>query len=247
VRLGSRVEVPLGTKRTTGFVVGLIDQVEDESKLKPIRAVLDDDEPALTPEIIDLCRWASEYYIAPLGEMLRTALPANMSARGRREVVLVDDDPSRTLDADRPLIDELRKRPLPLSLIFEELKVSRSAIDRLRTAGIIAIRDQLQDAKGVRYDRFVVFDTAAEMLKGKQLEATELLQARGGEMSVRALENAGIGASTLSTLARKKIVRIERRILSAHKLGRSCISCREIACADRPAEPVLVALRRKAR
>ena len=211
VRLGSRVEVPLGTKRTTGFVVGLIDHVEDESKLKPIRAVLDDDEPALTPEIIDLCRWAAEYYIAPLGEMLRTALPANMSARGRREAVLVDDDPSRALDADRPLIDELRKRPLPLSLIFEELKVSRSAIDRLRTAGIIAIRDHLQDAKGVRYDRFVVFDTAAEMLKGKQLEAIELLQARGGEMSVRALENAGIGASTLSTLARKKIVRIERR------------------------------------
>jgi len=101
VRLGSRVEVPLGTKRTTGFVVGLIDHVEDESKLKPIRAVLDDDEPALTPEIIDLCRWAAEYYIAPLGEMLRTALPANMSARGRREAVLVDDDPSRTLDADR--------------------------------------------------------------------------------------------------------------------------------------------------
>jgi len=211
VRLGSRVEVPLATKRTTGFVVALIDHVEDESKLKPIRAVLDDDEPALTPEIIDLCRWAAEYYIAPLGEMLRTALPANMSARGRREVVLAADDPSRTLDADRPLIDELRKRPLPLSLIFEELKVSRSAIDRLRAAGIIAIRDRLQDAKGVRYDRFVVLDTATETLKGKQLEAIELLQTRGGEMSVRALENAGIGASTLSTLARKKIVRIERR------------------------------------
>jgi len=45
----------------------------------------------------------------------------------------------------------------------------------------------------------------------------------------------------------EEIVRIERRILSAHELGRSCISCREIECADRPAEPVLVALRRKAR
>src|SRR6185369_7864574 len=74
-----------------------------------------------------------------------------------------------------------------------------------------AIRDRLQDAKGVRYDRFVVFDTAADTLKGKQAEAIELLQARGGELSVRALEHAGIGASTLGTLARKKIVRIERR------------------------------------
>jgi primosomal protein N' (replication factor Y) len=206
VRLGSRVEVPFGPKRTTGFVVALIDHVDDASKLKPIRAVLDDDEPALTPEIIELCRWAAEYYIAPLGEMLRTALPANMSARGRREAVLAMDP-----GTDEPLIVELRKRPLLLSAIFQELKVSRTAIERLRDAGIIAIRDQLQDAKGVRYDRFVVFDAVAETLKGKQAEAIELLQSRGGEMAVRALENAGIGASTLSTLARKKIVRIERR------------------------------------
>lgn len=206
VRLGSRVEVPLGTKRTTGFVVALIDHVDDATKLKPIRAVLDDDEPALTPEIIELCRWASEYYIAPIGEMLRSALPANMSARGRREAVLALDP-----GTDDPLIVELRKRPLLLSSIFEELKVSRSTVQRLRDEGIIAIRDRLQDAKGVRYDRFVVFDTAADTLKGKQAEAIELLQARGGEMSVRALEHAGIGASTLGTLAKKKIVRIERR------------------------------------
>ena len=84
VRLGSRVEVPFGAKRSTGFVVGLTDSAP-AAKIKPIRAVLDEDEPALLPEIIELCRWAAEYYIAPLGEMLRMALPANMSARGRRE------------------------------------------------------------------------------------------------------------------------------------------------------------------
>ena len=88
VRLGSRVEVPLGTKRTTGFVVNLIDTVASTAKLKPIHSVLDEDEPALLPEIIDLCRWAAEYYIAPLGEMLRVALPANMASRGRRELSL---------------------------------------------------------------------------------------------------------------------------------------------------------------
>src|ERR1041385_7993383 len=90
VRLGSRVEVPFGAKRSTGFVVGLADAApaEKAAKIKPLRAVLDDEEPALVPEIIDLCRWAAEYYIAPLGDMLRMALPANMAARGRREVRL---------------------------------------------------------------------------------------------------------------------------------------------------------------
>src|ERR1044071_1670344 len=86
VRLGSRVEVPLATKLSTGFVVGLLDEVSvEKAKIKNIRAVLDDEEPALIPEIIELCRWAAEYYIAPLGEMLRVSLPANMAARGKRQ------------------------------------------------------------------------------------------------------------------------------------------------------------------
>jgi primosomal protein N' (replication factor Y) (superfamily II helicase) len=211
VRLGSRVEVPLGTKRTTGFVVALTDDAPEAAKIKPIRAVLDDDEPALTPEILELCRWAAEYYIAPFGEMLRVALPANMAARGKREAVLVLDEASLVLDSDHALLAELRKRPLLLSTIFEELKLPRSAIARLRDAGVIVVRDRLQDAKGVRYDRFVILETSADELRGKQAEAVALLQTRGGELSVRALEHAGIGASTLSTLAKKNIVRIERR------------------------------------
>src|SRR5436853_2007741 len=112
VRLGSRVEVPFGAKRSTGFVVALVDTAPAKAaKIKPVRAVLDDEEPALVPEIIELCRWAADYYIAPLGEMLRMALPANMAARGRREVRLSDDGFSPS-DADRPLIEALRLRPL---------------------------------------------------------------------------------------------------------------------------------------
>ena len=84
VRLGSRVEVPFGTQRSTGFVVALTDDARGTKNVKAIRAVLDDDEPSLIPEILDLCRWAAEYYLAPIGEMLRVALPANMAARGRR-------------------------------------------------------------------------------------------------------------------------------------------------------------------
>ncbi len=217
VRLGSRVEVPFGAKRNTGFVVALSDHAPEGSRIKPIRAVLDDDEPALLPEIIDLCRWAAEYYIAPLGEMLRVALPANMSARGRRELVLVGDEAmiaaaigaEQIIETDLPLIDELRRRPLPFAAALEAS--SRASIARVRDAGLITIGDRVQDAKGVRYDRFVVLDTAPAGLTPKQQTAVELLSARGGEMSVRAMEIAGVSAAVLAALAKKSIVRIERR------------------------------------
>ena len=212
VRLGSRVEVPLGSKLTTGFVVGLLDDAPaGVAKVKPIRSVLDDEEPALIPEIIDLCRWASEYYIAPLGEMLRVSLPANMASRGKREAMLADPESDQILPVDRPLIDELRKRSLPLSLIFDELNVSRSAVARLRDAGVIAVSERFKDAEGVRYDRFVVLISTPGALTPKQQAAVELLQARGGELSVRALEHAGVSAAVLSALAKKEVVRIERR------------------------------------
>jgi primosomal protein N' (replication factor Y) len=217
VRLGSRVEVPFGAKRNTGFVVGLSDAAPEGSKIKPIYAVLDDDEPALLPEIIELCKWAAEYYIAPLGEMLRVALPANMSARGRRELALVGDESmisaaitsEQILDADLPLIDELRRRPLPFATALEAS--SRSSIERLRDAGLITIGDRVTDAKGVRYDRFVILETVPAGLTAKQHQAVDLLSSRGVEMSVRAMENAGVSAAVLSALAKKNIVRIERR------------------------------------
>jgi primosomal protein N' (replication factor Y) len=214
VRLGSRVEVPLGPKRTTGFVVALKDDAPvDVAKLKAITAVLDEDEPSLIPEIIDLCKWAAEYYIAPLGEMLRVALPANMAARGRRQATFTASEAmigealaaKRILESDLPLLAELKKRPMPMHMI------SRSAIARMRDAGLVTVGDQLRDAEGVRYDRFVVLEADAAALTAKQESAVELLRARGGEMSVRALENAGVSTAILSALVKKGVVRIERR------------------------------------
>jgi primosomal protein N' (replication factor Y) (superfamily II helicase) len=214
VRLGSRVEVEIGSKLTTGFVVGFNDTTQAQ-KLKAVRSVLDEDEPPLLPEIIQLCRWASDYYIAPLGEMLRVALPANMGARGRREAALVASDEmiaaageaQQIVEMDREIIDELRKRPL----LVRELNVSRSAIERLRDAGIIVVRDRLQDTKGVRYDRFAILETDPGVLTEKQAAAAERLRKRGGELSVRALEHEGVSTAVLSALVKKGIVRIERR------------------------------------
>jgi primosomal protein N' (replication factor Y) len=214
VRLGSRVEVEIGSKLTTGFVVGFNDSSET-TKLKPVRSVLDEDEPPLLPDIIQLCRWAAEYYLAPLGEMLRVALPANMGARGRREAALVASpemidaalDARQVLEPDLEIISELRKRPL----LLREMDISRTAIERLRDAGVIVVRDRLQDAKGVRYDRFALLEAEPGLLTEKQQAVVERLRKRGGELSVRALEHDGVTSAVLSALVKKGIVRIERR------------------------------------
>ena len=71
---GKRVLVPFGRRRMTGIVLGPVDSREE---LKPIFAILDP-EPLLTSDELDFLRWAAAYYLHPLGEVLRAALPAGL-------------------------------------------------------------------------------------------------------------------------------------------------------------------------
>ena len=85
--LGSQVVVPLGNRRVTGFVVG--HPSEGPLEVRDIEAVLED-EPALDPEVLGLCRWAAAYYLAPLGEVLRAALPQGERAAASRRIRLTE-------------------------------------------------------------------------------------------------------------------------------------------------------------
>ena len=78
VVVGSRVVVPLRNKREVGICVGVSDV--SPLKRKP-KAVLEspDAEPAISPSLLELCKWMADYYIVPLGVTLRTALPAALT------------------------------------------------------------------------------------------------------------------------------------------------------------------------
>src|SRR5437667_2614614 len=76
--VGSRVLAPFGKKFLTAFIVDLHENLHsdvDESDIKDIEELLDE-SPIITPEIMELTRWISDYYFAPWGECLRAALPA---------------------------------------------------------------------------------------------------------------------------------------------------------------------------
>ncbi|MGB9181211.1 MAG: hypothetical protein WCB68_18415, partial [Pyrinomonadaceae bacterium] len=83
-RIGSRLLVPFGRKRLTGYIVALhqeLDAASDlvDAEIKDAEELLDA-EPLLTPEILEITRWVAEYYAAPWGEVLKAALPAGLNA-----------------------------------------------------------------------------------------------------------------------------------------------------------------------
>jgi primosomal protein N' (replication factor Y) len=81
VTLGQRVAVPFGrSARATGYVVGFPTAPPPGHELRDVAAVLDT-LPPFTPKLVELLRWAEEYYLVPPGELLRAALPPGLNAR----------------------------------------------------------------------------------------------------------------------------------------------------------------------
>ena len=77
--VGGRVVVPFRNEKLIGVVTRLHDEAPPvETRL--IEAVLDQ-EPILTPELMELAAWIAQYYVVPLGEVLRSMLPLMAEVR----------------------------------------------------------------------------------------------------------------------------------------------------------------------
>jgi len=91
-RVGCRVLVPFGKKLLTAFIVALHEHLNDEISETEIRDIeeLVDESPIIARDILDLTRWMSDYYYAPWGECLRTALPAAATIATEQMLTITD-------------------------------------------------------------------------------------------------------------------------------------------------------------
>jgi primosomal protein N' (replication factor Y) len=75
---GQRVQVPFGPRQQVGLVMEVVADSEIASdKLKPAIRVLED-TPPLSPALMALLKFCSDYYHYPLGPTVMTALPARL-------------------------------------------------------------------------------------------------------------------------------------------------------------------------
>ncbi|HEX8925834.1 MAG TPA: primosomal protein N', partial [Terriglobales bacterium] len=77
--IGGRVIVPFRTTKLSGIVTRLHDD-KPEFKVKRVAQVLDT-EPVLDEKLLALGQWISNYYLAPIGEVLRVMLPLQAEFR----------------------------------------------------------------------------------------------------------------------------------------------------------------------
>ena len=82
IKVGMRVVVPCGQKKTyTALCVEVTDKKPNigVKNIKCIYSVLDD-MPMLLPQQLKLWQWMADYYMCPLGDIYKAALPAGLKA-----------------------------------------------------------------------------------------------------------------------------------------------------------------------
>jgi primosomal protein N' (replication factor Y) len=158
---GVRVLCEFGRRRVLAIVMDVSEQPPSFAidKLKPLTAIVDD-SPVLPEELLGFLRELARYYVAPIGEVMRLALPAvarshataladqgfpeaERRAVGRLVQVAraIENGPPAPSDGQAgAILGALRERgPLPVAELQREWPNARSAIKRLQSLGVIAV------------------------------------------------------------------------------------------------------------
>ena len=153
LRIGQRVMVPLRGGRDVGYVVGISEEPKVRG-IRPIERVLDA-EPHLPDDLLELMLWVSNHYLAPIGTVLRAAVPqavhyegtSKAVARERHFLTAVAAIPAEQAEALLPdlalrapaqavalaALCRAQGRPIPASTL------NRAALDALQKKGLVTL------------------------------------------------------------------------------------------------------------
>lgn len=128
LQAGMRVLVPLGrSKHYTGIALRMHD-VKPDFEVKEVIAVMDE-RPLLLPVQLKLWRWMAEYYMAPLGDVYKAALPAGLKQedgyRPRTETYIGLCEPWRNEQALHVALDMLGRALKQKKVLTEFLHLSQ--------------------------------------------------------------------------------------------------------------------------
>ncbi len=197
-QVGMRVRVSFGRRTTVGFLLKL--RQGSSEGLKPINGLLDE-QPLLTPELIKLLRWAADYYYHPLGQVIRSALPAGLGSdrsvtKILREPVYkpsaLDEQPRG--EKQRQLIDFIRSQgEASLSQLRETISAPHASLKRLVELGFLTETEQERQR-----DPFLsepLPEDQSLILNAEQLTAVQAISAAIDQSSFQAFLLHGVTGS----------------------------------------------------
>jgi primosomal protein N' (replication factor Y) len=241
---GARVIAPFRNEKLIGVVTAVTDVAPHEFEARSIQAVLDD-EPLLSEHLLQLAEWIAQYYLAPLGEVLRGMLPLmaevqrvvcySITDRGR-DILAARLDGDGVLstrktpgkdgtaprqDTELQVLEKLAEgKPVKVSTLRTSTAASLSMLAAMARKKWIVRETRASERDARRIERFAVLvpETRLPRLTEKQQAILAELAACDGKLSLVELRRKGLPHSRLQTLVQHGLVRIEERA-AAFRLG----------------------------
>lgn len=165
VKVGMRVLVPFGRNKTyLGIVARLHDRQPQGYEVKPISQLMDE-VPIVTPEQLKLWQWIADYYLSPIGDVYKAALPAGLKAedgyRPKTETYIRLTPAYRNETALHVALDILARAPKQLEAFTAYLELSGW--------------DQIEEMRNEQVDQISEI-TREELLNASHASATTLQQ-----------------------------------------------------------------------
>jgi primosomal protein N' (replication factor Y) len=140
--IGQRVIVPFGgKKRITGVIANLHNTAPSNYTAKYVDYLLDE-QPIISVQQIHFWQWISEYYLAPIGDVMAAALPANFKLASET-VVLIHPDYDGNLSQLTP------KEELILNALAEREKIELNELAEITETNAIALLVKKMIDKGL--------------------------------------------------------------------------------------------------
>src|SRR5712692_8145491 len=222
VQPGSRVVVPFRKKSHVGVVVECVPRAPEGAKIRELTKVLDF-VPALTPKLLELGHWITGYYLAPVGEVFRTMLPPVTELRTERQIVLTDTGreaadkeaaatPSLNLQ-QHAFLSQLRDKSgvVPVALA-RKLGLDDAAVQRLRRAGLIDIRESMLGRKA-KTQRVVAWKGGGGESSGGKSEEDRESRARALDEKNGGVKGALEARGPLPLAQLLRVASVSRRVI----------------------------------
>ena len=142
---GTRVLIPLQKRTVTGIVIEVVG-ASPVAKTKSIVAPLDE-EPIFDHHLLKLARWIAQYYLASLGEVIATMLPAKSRRQSQKTITLEKTEMWNTEGFGRKVLDELQRQKGKMTVKTLAARFPGRSFDRILTRlealGAIRVDDHL--------------------------------------------------------------------------------------------------------
>ena len=223
--VGGRVLVPFRQQRMMGIVVDCHDRKPQVATKNILNVV--DPTPVLNDGLLRLGRWIADYYLAPVGEVLRSMLPLTaefkrvigyqITDQGHMALHLAGTSGSsarsqrtpeqqaaeiRVLDYLAASDGEFVREPA----LRQAARASRKILDGMVRKKWIAREDLSARQDATRTVKVALLKSVEGKLNANQQTIVDTLTAAGGKVSVDTLQSLEVPRSTLSTLVRRGLI-----------------------------------------